>query len=177
MAIKNVHHIAYRCNDAKETVDFYTQVVGMEFVMAMAEDRVPSTKEPDPYMHIFFDAGAGSVLAFFDLPNSPPKGRDPNTPDWVQHIALEVEGPEELEAVRQRVAATGRDVVGPTDHTIFTSIYFYDPSGNRIEVTYRSAVPGAMAKLREAAYPMLEEWTRTKKPPKQAAWVHGKEFA
>ena len=51
----------------------------MGFVLAIAEDEVPSTKEPDPYMHVFLDAGMGNVLAFFELPNSPHRlaeGRD-----------------------------------------------------------------------------------------------------
>ena len=56
MNIKRIHHVAYRCNDAKETVDFYQRVLSMEFQIAFAEDRVPSTKEADPYMHIFLDA-------------------------------------------------------------------------------------------------------------------------
>jgi lactoylglutathione lyase len=42
-------------------------------------------------MHLFMDAGGGNILAFFELPNAPEMGRDPNTPDWVQHIALEVD--------------------------------------------------------------------------------------
>ena len=49
----------------------------MEFMLAISEDRVPSTKEPDPYMHVFLDAGNGNVLGFFEIPNSPPMGRDP----------------------------------------------------------------------------------------------------
>ena len=63
----------------------------MELTVAIAENEVPSTKAPDPYMHIFLDAGMGNVLAFFEIPNSPNMGRDENTPQWVQHIALEVE--------------------------------------------------------------------------------------
>ncbi len=39
---------------------------------SIAEDQVPSTKEPDPYMHIFIDTGRGNVLAFFELPTSAP---------------------------------------------------------------------------------------------------------
>ena len=65
-----IHHVAYRCMDAKETVDFYQRVLNMGFVLAIAEDEVPSTKEPDPYMHVFLDAGMGNVLAFFELPKS-----------------------------------------------------------------------------------------------------------
>lgn len=41
--IKKLHHIAFRGNDAKETVDFYHDALGMELVGCMAEDRVLST--------------------------------------------------------------------------------------------------------------------------------------
>ena len=96
MNLKRIHHVAYRCNDAKETVEFYQNLLDMDFVLAIAENEVPSTKEPDPYMHVFLDAGMGNVLAFFELPNSPPMDRDHNTPEWVQHIAFELESMEEL---------------------------------------------------------------------------------
>lgn len=65
MKIEQIHHVAYRCKDAKETVEWYTQMLNMDFVLAIAEDHVPSTHEPDPYMHLFLDAGNGNVLAFF----------------------------------------------------------------------------------------------------------------
>lgn len=29
-----VHHAAYRCKDAKETVDWYDRILGMEYVSA-----------------------------------------------------------------------------------------------------------------------------------------------
>ena len=67
MKIDRIHHVAYRCKDAKETVLWYRKMLHMDFVLAIAEDLVPSTKEPDPYMHIFLDAGGGNVLAFFEL--------------------------------------------------------------------------------------------------------------
>ena len=41
------------CKDAKETVEWYQKHLNMDFVLAIAEDKVPSTGEPDPYMHIF----------------------------------------------------------------------------------------------------------------------------
>ena len=90
MSLKRIHHVAYRCRDAKETVNFYRDMLGMSFKLAIAEDKVPSTGDPDPYMHVFLDAGMGNVLAFFELPNSPDMDRDRNTPEWVQHIAFEV---------------------------------------------------------------------------------------
>ena len=44
MAVQQLHHVAYRCRDAKETVEFYQRVLNMGFVLAIAEDEVPSTK-------------------------------------------------------------------------------------------------------------------------------------
>ena len=76
MSLKKIHHVAYRCIDAKETVNFYRDLLDMEFKLAIAEDKVPSTGAPDPYMHVFLDAGNDNVLAFFELPNSPEMGRD-----------------------------------------------------------------------------------------------------
>ena len=87
-ALNKIHHVAYRCHDAKATADWYAAMLGMTFQTAFSEDHVPSTGAYDPYMHIFLDCGGGNVIAFFELPNQPEMGRDLNTPEWVQHIAL-----------------------------------------------------------------------------------------
>jgi len=177
MRIQQIHHVAYRCRDAKETVDFYKRVMNMDLLGAIAEDRVPSTKALDPYMHIFLDAGAGNILAFFELPNSPAMGRDPNTPDWTQHIAFQVADMDELLEAKARAETGGLEVVGPTDHTIFKSIYFWDPSGHRLEVATWTATPEQLAQMKAVAPAMVEEWSRTKKPPRHTAWLHKQEFA
>jgi catechol 2,3-dioxygenase-like lactoylglutathione lyase family enzyme len=173
MLIQKVHHVAYRCIDAKQTVEWYGNHLDMKFVLAIAEDEVPSTKEPDPYMHVFLDAGQGNILAFFELPSQPPMDRDRNTPIWVQHIALEVDSVETLLATKARLVAAGIDVVGPTDHTIFKSIYFFDPNGHRLELAANTATPDMMKRLDEVKGAMIEEWSRTKRAPKHAAWMHG----
>jgi catechol 2,3-dioxygenase-like lactoylglutathione lyase family enzyme len=169
-----IHHVAYRCHDAKATVEWYRKHLQMDFVLAIAEDQVPSTGAPDPYMHVFLDAGRGNVLAFFELPNSPPMGRDANTPDWVQHIAFKVDSLATLEATKARLEAAGIAVVGPTEHTIFKSIYFFDPNGHRLELAADTATPEMNAKLDMVKWEMLEEWSRTKRAPKHAAWMHEK---
>lgn len=172
MSIQRIHHVAYRCRDAAETVAFYRDLLGMEFQLAIAEDEVPSTGEPDPYMHVFLDAGMGNVLAFFELPNSPPMGRDENTPAWVQHIAFEVASADEQEALMQRLQAAGIEVVGPVDHGIFDSIYFFDPNGHRLEVAVNKGSAEDRRRLHEVAPAMLEEWSRTRRAPRHAAWLH-----
>lgn len=175
--VRKIHHVAYRCNDAKETALWYEKNLGMKLVLAIAEDQVPSTKDPDPYMHLFMDAGGGNILAFFEIPKSPPMGRDPNTPNWVQHIAFEVGSLDELNAARAKLEANGVEVLGITDHTIFQSIYFRDPNGHRLELAVNTGTPDMYKRLDEVKWEMVEEWARTKRAPKHAAWMHEKEFA
>ncbi|MDP3513284.1 MAG: VOC family protein [Sulfuritalea sp.] len=170
--VRKVHHVAYRCKDAKETVEWYGKYLKMDFILAIAEDEVPSTKAPDPYMHIFLDAGAGNILAFFELPTQPAMGRDPNTPSWTQHLALEVGSMEEMLAAKARLEADGIEVVGPTDHTIFKSIYFFDPSGHRLELACNTATPEMMQRLDAVKWDMLNEWALTRKAPRHARWMH-----
>ena len=170
--IKRFHHVAYRCINAKQTVDWYKKHLNMELTVAIAENEVPSTKAPDPYMHIFLDAGMGNVLAFFEIPNSPDMGRDENTPKWVQHIALEVEDMDALVAARDDLTEKGLDVLGPVNHGVFKSIYFFDPNGHRLELAANTGTVEQMAELKSVAPLMIAEWDQTKVAPKHAAWLH-----
>ena len=173
-ALHGFHHVAYRCRDAARTVAFYRDVLGMDFKLAIAEDRVPSTGEPDPYMHVFLDAGNGNVLAFFELPNAPEMGRDEATPLWVQHIALRVEGMDSLKQGKARAEAHGLEVVGPVNHGIFQSVYFFDPDGHRLELACDNHTAAQLDELHRVAPAMLDEWSRTKLAPRHAAWLHAK---
>lgn len=172
MKISKIHHVAYRCKDAKETVEWYGKYLNMDFVLAIAENEVPSTKEPDPYMHVFLDAGQGNILAFFELPTRAPMGKDPNTPDWVQHLALEVPSMDDLLATKAKLEADGIKVIGPTNHTIFQSIYFFDPNGHRVELATNTSTPEMERKLDEVKWDMLNEWAETKRAPEHARWMH-----
>lgn len=174
--IERIHHVAYRCRDAKETVEWYVRHLNMDFVLAIAEDLVPSTQAPDPYMHVFLNAGQGNVLAFFELPTSPEMGRDENTPGWVQHIAFKVGSVEVLEATQARLQAAGIEVLGPTDHTIFKSIYFFDPNGHRLELCADIGTPRMHKDLDEVKWDMLNEWALTRRAPRHAAWMHDRAF-
>ena len=172
MLVQKIHHVAYRCKDARETVEWYARHLDMKFVLAIAENEVPSTKAPDPYMHVFLDAGGGNILAFFELPTQAPMGSDPNTPDWVQHLAMEVDSLDTLLATKARLEAAGIAVVGPTDHTLFQSIYFFDPNGHRLELAANTATAEMFRLLDEVKWPMLEEWSRTRQAPAHARWMH-----
>lgn len=165
MTVQGLHHVAYRCRDAKETTEFYAKYLGLTFNIAIAENRVPSTGEWSPHIHIFLQMGDGSFLAFFELPESPQMQHDANTPGWVQHLALKVQDLKTLLACKKRLEDDGIEVVGPTDHTICHSIYFFDPNGHRMELTVDTTTPELLGRLSERAMPMLEDWARTRRAP------------
>jgi glyoxylase I family protein len=164
MLCKKLHHAAFRCKDAAETVKFYTEVLGLKFTHAMGEDHVPSTGKYSPHIHIFFEMEDGSNIAFFECPKDPgePSGRDPQTPGWIQHFAFEVENMDTLLQAKQDLEAKGLKVVGPTNHDDFiTSIYFFDPSGHRLELTTRTCDPARYAEFEAEAPSVLALWNET----------------
>jgi catechol 2,3-dioxygenase-like lactoylglutathione lyase family enzyme len=141
-AIKGMHHFAYKCKDPVQTRDFYERVLGLPLVHTIRATGVPSTGgDPVHYFHFFFGMRDGSCLAFFDLGDDTASEPSPNTPRWVNHIALEVESEEALAGMAQRLRDNGVDVVGPLDHGFIRSVYFFDPNGIRMEFT--RAVPAA----------------------------------
>ncbi|MGK0367305.1 MAG: glyoxylase I family protein [Thermoproteota archaeon] len=176
ISIKKIHHVAYRCHDAKETADWYKEMLNMELTVSISEDKVPSTQAPDPYMHIFLDAGMGNVLAFFELTNAQNMGKDPNTPAWVQHIAFQLQDYSALESAKENLESKGIDVLGITNHGIFKSIYFFDINGHRLELCSVNGSVEQMKKLKDIAPDMLEEWSKTKMPPESAKWLHSEDF-
>ena len=70
-----------------------------------------------------------------------------------------------------------RTLTGLFTTSVSCSIYFYDPNGHRLELAVNTGTPDMYKKLDEAKWPMLEEWSRTRRAPKHAAWMHEKEFS
>ncbi|MCA0324265.1 MAG: VOC family protein [Proteobacteria bacterium] len=163
MLCKKLHHAAYRCKDARETVDFYTQMLGLKFSHAMGEDHVPSTGKYSPHVHIFFEMEDGSNIAFFECPNDPGDMKDMGSPDWIQHFAFEVADVPTLLHAKTELEAKGLKVVGPTNHDDFiTSIYFFDPSGHRLELTARTCHdPKRLQSFVDEAPQVLALWEKT----------------
>jgi len=173
MSVQGLHHVAYRCRDAKITTEFYQKYLGLELNIAVAENKVPSTGEWSPHIHIFLQMSDGSFLAFFEVPESPDMELDKNTPDWVQHLALTVPDMDALNDAKQRLVDGGVEVVGPTDHKVCQSIYFFDPSGHRMELTVDTTTPEMTETFKARAQPLLEEWAKTKRAPDVDELMHG----
>lgn len=162
MNIQGLHHFAWRCRDAEETRKFYEDLLGLKYAHLIKSDHVPSTGEYCPYVHIFFEMGDGSYIAFFDLGDNVASEPSPNTPAWVNHLALELDSEEELLAAKKRLEDAGIDIVGVTDHGIIKSIYFFDPNGIRLELTTRTAEQEELDRGIPDARAGLEAWNREK---------------
>ncbi len=167
--IQGLHHYAYRCRDCEETRHFYEDVLGLPLVHVIKSDRVPSTGEYCPYVHIFFQMQDGSFIAFFDLGDDVKALPSPNTPDWVNHLALRVNSMAELQAAKARLEAAGVQVLGVTNHHIINSIYFFDPNGIRLELTTPTVSAAEMERLATEAHREVAVWTEEKRARWQAA--------
>lgn len=161
-AISGLHHFAYKCRDAEETRHFYEDILGLPLFHYIRKDVVPSTGEYCPYVHIFFRMLDGSCLAFFDLGDNQVSEPSPNTPAWVNHIALGVATIADLEAMKTRLEAHGIEVLGVTDHRVFQSIYFFDPNGIRLELCAQLASNTQMFEEKKGVREKLDAWTREK---------------
>ena len=152
------HHCGFRCRNAEETRHFYEDVLGLPLSFVVYHDKVPSTGDLRPYCHIFFELGDGSSIGFFDLFDGKATVPDPETPAWLTHFAFQIDSPEALEVMKKRLEGAGVEVIGPIDHKIFDSIYFYDPNGIRLELVYQTAAPNVMKAKGEQAHALLAKF-------------------
>lgn len=162
--VLQLHHFAYRCRDAEETRAFYEDLLGLPLVHVIKEDVVPSTGENSPFIHLFFALEDGSSIAFFDLGDNVKPEPSPNTPAWVNHLALRVPTLADVETMKNRLEANGIDVLGVTDHEFVKSIYFFDPNGIRLEFAAEVATQDELDEFARNAHAELAKWTTDKEP-------------
>lgn len=159
--IQRLHHFAWRCKDAEQTRAFYEDLLGLPLTHVIRAETVPSTGEHCPYVHLFFALDDGSSIAFFDLGDNQAAEPSPNTPAWVNHLALKVASMSSLERAKRRLEEAGVEVLGVTDHGFVRSIYFFDPNGIRLELTVDMA--GEVSEFDiEAAHQRLADWVTEK---------------
>lgn len=133
-----LNHAAWVTHDVEATAEFYMDVMGMELGSTVIDDTIPSTGDAFPYFHIFFRMQDGSMIAFFEAPGLPERPAVSHPAyDIFDHIALQAESREEVDHWHSWLLEKGVDVVGPTAHGgLIYSIYFNDPNGLRLEITY-----------------------------------------
>jgi catechol 2,3-dioxygenase-like lactoylglutathione lyase family enzyme len=149
---RGFNHVALVCKDMAVTVDFYTNVLGMELVKTL---EIPGNGQ-----HFFFDAGNGDSLAFFWFPNAAEAapgiggaGEMPGGGDIVSahgsmnHLAFDV-APEKFEEYVDKLKSKGIEVSAVLNHddsertvaaemhdgVFVRSAYFFDPDGVLLEI-------------------------------------------
>jgi len=102
-------------------------------------------------------------VAFFDLGDNTASEPSPNTPLWVNHLALRVDSVAAVQTALGRLRGAGLDVIGPVNHDGFVvSIYFFDPNGIRLELTTVTASDDQLQNYRREARGRLDAWTAEK---------------
>lgn len=155
-----LNHVAYLTADTAATYRFYTEVLGFTLVAAVRGDRDPGMGAIRPHLHTLFAMRSGEAIAFFEI-EGVELPRPDGLPMWSRHLAMSVDSHDELLAWRQRLIDHG---VHPTPVTessgTWYSIYFPDPNGILLELTYqaRELGPGDAA----AAARAVDEWTRAR---------------
>ncbi len=160
--VNGLHHVAYRCRDAEETRHFYEDLLGLPLVHVVRGDAV-STGEASHFAHLFFEMTDGSCVAFFDLGDNTVGEPSPNTPRWVNHLALRVASEAKVDEARKRLEQAGVEVLGPVLHDGFVrSIYFFDPNGIRLELTLTTSSPDELTAFRRDARADCDAWMKEK---------------
>ncbi|MEO6444445.1 MAG: VOC family protein, partial [Gemmatimonadaceae bacterium] len=153
---KGFHHITMVSSDARRTMAFYRELLGVGLVK-----RTVNFDDPSSY-HLYFGDGTGApgtILTFFEW-------RDARRGNYgvggVHHLALGVSTAEAQLKWKRRLVDAGVPVSGPFDRGWFRSIYFSDPDGQVLEIATRGpgyAVDEPMEALgkREVAPPVHAE--------------------
>ncbi|MDX2367278.1 MAG: hypothetical protein QNK36_02545 [Colwellia sp.] len=67
------------------------------------------------------------------------------------------------------------DILGPVNHGIFKSTYFFDPNSHRLKLAANIGTPEQFKQLNEVSAAMVEELSKTKRAPRHAAWLHAQD--
>lgn len=149
-AFEGFHHLALVARDMEETVDFYTNKLGMPLIKSI--DLPCGVGQ-----HFFFDIGNGDTLAFFWFPNAPEaapgvasQGAGLTTAiASMNHVAFQVPA-DKIHGYVERLRSKGipcSEVINHdmsefqaspemNDHTWACSVYFTDPNGIALEFCY-----------------------------------------
>lgn len=139
VSLHGVHHTARPTWKLSETVRFYRDQLGLPLVHAISAKGWGPDDHAD-FLHFFFDSGNGSTIAFFYYIGT-------ERPDWLEvrshyqdratHTAWRVRDEAELLQWRARVEAVGIPLRYQIRHEVIESIYFNDPNGYPIEITWQ----------------------------------------
>lgn len=140
LPLQGVHHTARPTWKLAETVHFYRDLLGLPLVHAISARGWGPDDHAD-FLHFFFDSGNGSTIAFFYYIGADKPDFAQPRPDYrykATHTAWRVETREQLLECRAKVEAAGIPMNYQIRHEVIESIYFNDPNGYSIEITWQA---------------------------------------
>lgn len=148
--ITGINHMQLIVRDMRESVPFYRDLLGLKLVRTYGRFSLKDFPEvPPAERNYYFDMGNGELLLLLEIPTAAPPNPSGFTTLWpgnvrpspepskLDHIAFNVDTRERLDWFRQRLIAAAvpvSDIVFAGGPKMTTSIYFYDPSGNPLEI-------------------------------------------
>ena len=149
MPVRRLNHAVLYVNGLRRTVDFYTQVLGLELrteVPGRAAFLRARGSLNDHDLGVF-DVGAGHAAGLPEV--------------GLYHLAWEVGTLADLVETRKRLVDAGA-LVGESDHRLSKSLYAKDPSGIEFEVLWRVPVADWESELaRDGGFTVPLDWDRT----------------
>ncbi|WP_348271695.1 VOC family protein [Bordetella genomosp. 12] len=140
LPLQGVHHTARPTWKLAETVHFYRDLLGLPLVHAISARGWGPDNHAD-FLHFFFDSGNHSTIAFFYYIGADQPDFAQPKPDYrykATHTAWRVDTREQLLACRAKVEAAGIQLNYQIRHEVIESIYFFDPNGYSIEITWQA---------------------------------------
>lgn len=182
-----INHLAMATRDMDMTIRYWRDLLGMRLVAGLGKAG---------YKHYFFEISRSDMIAFFEWPgvkSVPVKdhGVPVSGPAAFDHVAIEVEGPDDLVTLKKKLTAAGFWVSEIIDHGFIHSIYSFDP--NNIPVEFSCRVPevdvrrcpqmldrNVSSVAREGADPQEGKWPTPEEDPELDLTVYpgeGRAFA
>ena len=156
IAIRKLHHSAYRCRDSEATRRFYEDFLGLPLACSHLIRETKSGR-PTEVLHTFYRLGDGSFIAFFEAHDLPFAFKPQH--DFDLHLALEVDA-STLVAMHAKGIAEGIETRGISMHGFIDSIYLRDPDGYVVELCVkRPDHDRAMDPARNGARAVLDQWS------------------
>ena len=127
MPISGMNHAVLYVRDAGRTATFYEQVLGFRRIIEHEAGAFVFMRAPASENH--------HDIAFFTIGEQAEPSDAGQRTVGLYHLAWEVGSLEELQEMRERLAAAGA-LVGASDHGANKSLYAKDPDGLEFEVMW-----------------------------------------
>jgi catechol-2,3-dioxygenase len=123
--IRKLGHVVLKVRDLDRSERFYADVLGLRVT-----GRLPGRMV---FLAVRGNQDSHDLALWRVGPDAAPAARDQV---GLFHVAWQVDRPEDLEAFHAHLRAKGVRLHGTMDHGANLSVYFEDPDGNALELTY-----------------------------------------